>query len=320
MNTIAAINTTYKGYRFRSRLEARWAMFFDAIGVAWSYEADPLSVSGEAYLPDFILKIGGREIIHEVKSLHEKDRIKATGVYLAGKMDPEHCWRGGCHLDLSSNSEYLFRGRRTMDGATFKLTGPHRLGGKHYEFAADWARHEAENDESPIFGTALVDRCFASIQDADLVCLHLSTADAHGSLVEIGFARALGRTISVTVEKHLAVVPERWLPPHDGQGRIAPRHDLWFAQTVANSSAIVDDAQEARRFHAEFIAANTAREYRLISRIGMTRPALLTFGDPFDMAFEGKFEIWDCYPDVKPWWGGHREVAARVRAHRFDGR
>lgn len=29
-----AIETRYKGYRFRSRLEARWAVFFDALGLS----------------------------------------------------------------------------------------------------------------------------------------------------------------------------------------------------------------------------------------------------------------------------------------------
>lgn len=37
---IRAIETKYKGYRFRSRLEARWAVFFDALGVQWEYEPE----------------------------------------------------------------------------------------------------------------------------------------------------------------------------------------------------------------------------------------------------------------------------------------
>lgn len=37
---IRAIDTKYKGYRFRSRLEARWAVFFDALGVRWEYEPE----------------------------------------------------------------------------------------------------------------------------------------------------------------------------------------------------------------------------------------------------------------------------------------
>lgn len=51
---IKAIETTYKGYRFRSRLEARWAVFFDALGLRWEYEPEGVELpSGERYLPDF---------------------------------------------------------------------------------------------------------------------------------------------------------------------------------------------------------------------------------------------------------------------------
>ncbi len=53
---IKAIETVYKGYRFRSRLEARWAVFFDALGVKWEYEEEGFIVGdGIAYLPDFYL-------------------------------------------------------------------------------------------------------------------------------------------------------------------------------------------------------------------------------------------------------------------------
>jgi len=30
-----AIRTKYKEHLFRSRLEARWAVFFDALGIRW---------------------------------------------------------------------------------------------------------------------------------------------------------------------------------------------------------------------------------------------------------------------------------------------
>lgn len=33
------IPTRYKGYRFRSRLEARWAIFFDGLQLNWEFEA-----------------------------------------------------------------------------------------------------------------------------------------------------------------------------------------------------------------------------------------------------------------------------------------
>jgi hypothetical protein len=50
------IETVYKGYRFRSRLEARWAVFFDALGVRWEYEKEGYDLGPAGwYLPDFWL-------------------------------------------------------------------------------------------------------------------------------------------------------------------------------------------------------------------------------------------------------------------------
>lgn len=53
---IKAIETVYNGYRFRSRLEARWAVFFDTLGIEYQYEPEGFDL-GEAgwYLPDFWL-------------------------------------------------------------------------------------------------------------------------------------------------------------------------------------------------------------------------------------------------------------------------
>jgi hypothetical protein len=48
-----AIETRYKGYRFRSRLEARWAVVLDSLGVRWQYEPEGFMTSAGPYLPDF---------------------------------------------------------------------------------------------------------------------------------------------------------------------------------------------------------------------------------------------------------------------------
>ena len=55
MTTFAAIPTTYSGHKFRSRLEARWAVFFDAAGIRWIYEPEGIPLPFGWYLPDFIL-------------------------------------------------------------------------------------------------------------------------------------------------------------------------------------------------------------------------------------------------------------------------
>jgi hypothetical protein len=56
-NEIGAIETVYDGYRFRSRLEARWAVFFKMARIRYIYEPEcfRLPTDGELYLPDFYL-------------------------------------------------------------------------------------------------------------------------------------------------------------------------------------------------------------------------------------------------------------------------
>lgn len=50
--TIAAIPTMYRGRQYRSRLEAKWAAFFDRIG--WKHEYEPFDLNG--WIPDFLLR------------------------------------------------------------------------------------------------------------------------------------------------------------------------------------------------------------------------------------------------------------------------
>jgi hypothetical protein len=56
---IAAIPTEYDGILFKSRLEARWAVFFDLMRIKWEYEPQCFEQDdGECviqYLPDFYL-------------------------------------------------------------------------------------------------------------------------------------------------------------------------------------------------------------------------------------------------------------------------
>jgi hypothetical protein len=60
--SIKAIETRYKGHLFRSRLEARWAVFFDNLGVRYTYEPEGFQIDWmneegrtARYLPDFHL-------------------------------------------------------------------------------------------------------------------------------------------------------------------------------------------------------------------------------------------------------------------------
>jgi hypothetical protein len=61
--SVRAIETRYAGCLFRSRLEARWAVFLNELGMEWQYEPEGLEVTplGERpmkWLPDFWLASG----------------------------------------------------------------------------------------------------------------------------------------------------------------------------------------------------------------------------------------------------------------------
>jgi len=66
MTEIKPLETLYNGYRFRSRLEARWAVFFDVGHIKYEYEPEGFkNPNGERYLPDFYLP--GFDLYVEVK-------------------------------------------------------------------------------------------------------------------------------------------------------------------------------------------------------------------------------------------------------------
>lgn len=49
------IETTWRGYRFRSRTEARWAVMFTAAKEPFEYEKEGFALPSGWYLPDFWL-------------------------------------------------------------------------------------------------------------------------------------------------------------------------------------------------------------------------------------------------------------------------
>ncbi len=102
MEKIRPIQTEYNGYLFRSRLEARWAVFFDACGVEWEYEPEGYELgNGIRYLPDFLLhnvqlgSYGSGSRFSEIRSLYaevkgqmtQADSEKIQAFYKAGLAD-----------------------------------------------------------------------------------------------------------------------------------------------------------------------------------------------------------------------------------------
>jgi|GEM_PF-1538723 len=73
---IGAIETEYAGVRFRSRTEARWAVFFDALGLKWEHEPEAYTDGRTWYTPDFWLPELDR--FWEVKGTEDYDLAKVS--------------------------------------------------------------------------------------------------------------------------------------------------------------------------------------------------------------------------------------------------
>lgn len=65
--TITPIETRAYGCRFRSRLEAKWAVFFTELGLQWEHEPEGFNLGTEMYLPDFRVKSGQLTYWYEIK-------------------------------------------------------------------------------------------------------------------------------------------------------------------------------------------------------------------------------------------------------------
>jgi len=98
--------TVYQGITFRSRLEARFAIFMNQLGVRWHFEPEGFNLPSGLYLPDFYLPdlsvwLEGKPSWDVAKSANialHLDLMRATGqrLYVTTGMpgpSPLVCWR-----------------------------------------------------------------------------------------------------------------------------------------------------------------------------------------------------------------------------------
>ena len=87
MGYITPIETHYNGYRFRSRLEARWAVFLDSIGFDYDYEPEGFKLgNGLFYLPDFYISTNNSWVEIKGREITDKDLEKMLA-FCAEKCD-----------------------------------------------------------------------------------------------------------------------------------------------------------------------------------------------------------------------------------------
>lgn len=78
-HVVRAIDTEYKSYKFRSRLEARWAVFFDHLSLKWQYEVEGFELPSGRYLPDFYFP--DDDLYVEIKPARFYDDLKRGSVF-----------------------------------------------------------------------------------------------------------------------------------------------------------------------------------------------------------------------------------------------
>lgn len=199
-------------------------------------------------------------------------------VYLAGKMDRDHDWRGSatslCRYDRrgvsygdweeDSWNAWGSNGiKAELLGVPFIYVGPYPASCDHGCAHARSSLHMAETC-SAMHQRHIVSASVGAILSADIVCCHISTADSYGTLVEIGVAAGREKPLSVTVDHDLAVSLARADRDNSEHQEIG-RHDLWFAQEIARivggdahtlppAHSKEEGFEAARRFHSQFIA------------------------------------------------------------------
>lgn len=93
MKPMRSLDTSYDGHLFRSRLEARWAVFFNTLGVVYSYEHDGYDLGdGVNYLPDFWLPELDLWIEVKGKKPLPRERDKAQRLAVQSGQDVAIVW------------------------------------------------------------------------------------------------------------------------------------------------------------------------------------------------------------------------------------
>jgi hypothetical protein len=133
---IPAIPTLYAGVLFRSRTEARWARFWDALDIRWDYEPQGFVAAGIPYLPDFAVFPALGVLWVEIKGSWQAD---------PGGVEKWRKFADRRPLPDKSRAA-LFAGAPSLEGAYMVVGGndsqdlayPGTFGAKHVEDGCDW--------------------------------------------------------------------------------------------------------------------------------------------------------------------------------------
>ena len=315
---IKAIETRYKGYRFRSRLEARWAVFFDAAGIDWQYEPQGFDLGSDlgAYLPDFYLPASKTWV--EIKP-DVQDPACTRSIYLAGKVS-QTCWRHSIVPGLRSATEHgsalqwdpIYIGERK-----FAMTGPFFASCDHGCAHGPSTHGQAETDCTPRpkghhqldWADDVRSACLRAIDDASDFFAWIETADCFGTLIEAGYAKARGKRIVVAYARGLLDSIKRVSNDYQSGGA----HDMWFLDSIADGMIVADSALDA--FTRAYPLSKEELELKKIATVAQSQHGqwLLCYGDP--LSGSSRRSNWGFDPAARSNW---LDAAQQARSARFE--
>jgi nucleoside 2-deoxyribosyltransferase len=249
---IKAIETKYAGCRFRSRLEARWAVFFSELNIPWEYEPEGFQLAdGVRYLPDFKIKTRWGAVWIEIKPRSFEPAF-VPRVYLAGRIKGDD-WR-----------------RSVYDEHRMKCCGPD-LTDKHYV-----GPHGNSGSETsyPSICDVVADNT-SRLKSADAVFAWIDVPDCYGTLVEIGQAAAYAVPVLLGIDEK--IYRETMITDHYNHEPF-DRSDFWVCSTLASQFGVYEcvDAAAAAFFSADQEEAKMAAFAKAGNRI------VVMSGDPVD--------------------------------------
>lgn len=131
MPATRAIQTSYGDCRFRSRAEARWAVFFDRLDVPWDYEPEGFELPSGRYLPDFFLPATKGGTYFEVKG-QKPDDAELTKAR-------ELCAASGKRVLIAVRAPLAPDGMSAFaESMVAFLPGPHRTDSGEMIVSEDW--------------------------------------------------------------------------------------------------------------------------------------------------------------------------------------
>lgn len=208
--------------------------------------------------------------------------VRLPRVYLAGKMKPGLDWRGAWssfardgRLGVGDHELWENPGGAWLDrayvvgpkpeGVAFELTGPFPSSCDHGCAHGSNALHMATTCSDDITPEAIRRACLQTILGSDLLCAHINTKDAYGTIAEVAWAVAHKIPVSLTFERSLIIRMTRGRRKDDAEHGLlgAGQHDLWFIEKMVENAprsltAVVEGAAAARAIHAAFIKAEGA--------------------------------------------------------------